>query len=161
MFTTDWVSLSLSLSSERDMNRRTTDLQRNPSRCNDNVRPGIRAGSPSLSRGILVIKVAAASVVGHDADAEKCGPKRIIIARGRGPSIRHYKVIMSKGARVLFSVPTRATFSGQRRSAEIWILDVPLINYELRSRLKVPPAISASNRTSSACAVSPSLFLCC
>jgi len=92
------------------MNRRAADLQRNPSRCNDNVRSGIRAGSPLLSRGILVIKAAAASVVGRDADAEKCGPKRIIIARGRGPSIRHYKVIMGKGARVLFSVPTRATF---------------------------------------------------
>jgi len=67
------------------MNRRAADLQRNPSRCNDNVRPGIRAGSPSPSRGILVIKAAAASVVGRDGDAEKCGPKRIIIARGRGP----------------------------------------------------------------------------
>lgn len=61
----------------------TADLQRNPSRCNDNVRSrlGAKGVSPSLSRGILVIKAAAASVAVH-VDAEKCGPKRIIIARG-------------------------------------------------------------------------------
>lgn len=51
-------------------------------------------GSPSLSRGILVIKAAAASVAVH-VDAEKCGPKRIIIARGPP----RYDIIKSSWAR--------------------------------------------------------------
>lgn len=140
------------------MNRRAADLQRNPSRCNDNVRLGIRAGSPLPSQGILVIKAAAASVVGRDADAEKCGPKRIIIARGRGPRYDIIKSSWARGHACYSQCRLGRLFSGQRRSTEIWILDVPVINYELRSRLKAPPAISTSNRTSSARACLPEPF---
>jgi hypothetical protein len=106
-----------------------------------------------VSRGTLVIKAAAARL----GRPGRCGKVRTETGnncppgvererkegrgRGRRPPpapIRHYKVITwrTRGH-------TRSPFSigdffcrGNRRSAEIWIPGAPLINYELRSRLK-------------------------
>jgi len=71
-------SLSVSLALPWTIRASAADLQRNPPRCNDNARP--RTPSPSLPLPL--------SLSLSQADAEKCGPKRVIIAprgwSGRG-----------------------------------------------------------------------------